>query len=167
MSTENIIRPSVTDSDVRSRFNGTISVDLYQLMCGKWLGGGIGRGVYVLGVDPSLVIKVETVGRSFQNVTEWEVWDDLVRADTDAMDWFAPCHYISPCGTILIQARTTPLAKSQAPKKVPAFFTDLKYQNFGMYDGRVVAHDYGFHKFVALGSKCKLQRAQWYDDDEE
>ena len=166
MSTNDIIRPHVTIGDVRGHFDSIVSVDLYQLMCGKWLGGGIGRGVYVLGVDPSLVIKIETVSRSFQNVTEWEVWNDLERGDYEAMDWFAPCHYISPCGTILIQARTTPLDKSQAAKRVPAFFTDLKYQNFGMYDGRVVAHDYGYHKFVELGLNSKMRRAQWYDDEE-
>lgn len=162
-----IIRPSVTHNTVRGQFEGVIPIDLFSLMCGKWLGGGISRGVYVLGTDPSLVIKIETANSSFQNAMEWEVWNVLERDDTDAMNWFAPCHYISPCGTILIQARTKPLDKSQAPKKVPVFFTDIKYQNFGMYDGRVVAHDYGFHKFVSLGSNCKLKCAQWYDDDEE
>ncbi len=167
MSTNNIIRPSVTNDIVRGHFNGIVSVDLFNLMCGKWLGGGVSRGVYVLSIDQSLVIKIETTSHSFQNVSEWEIWNYLEGYDTDTMNWFAPCHYISPCGTILIQARTTPLDKSQAPKKVPAFFTDTKYQNFGMYDGRVVAHDYGYHNFVRLGSSCKLKRAQWHDDDEE
>ena len=166
--TANIEGLPVTHDIVRGHFNGVVSVDMFNLMCGKWLGGGIGRGVYVLGIDPSLVIKVETTSSSFQNIMEWEVWNALELAEEeDAMAWFAPCHYISSCGTVLIQARTKPIDKSQAPEKLPSYFTDVKYQNFGWYDGRIVAHDYGYNKFVSLGSKCKLKRAQWYDDDEE
>ncbi len=163
----NIVAPFVTHNTVKGHFDGVISTDLFNFMCGKWLGGGIGRGVYVLGIDESVVIKVETANHSFQNIMEWEVWEALELDETDAMDWFAPCHYISPCGTILIQARTKPMDKSQAPKKLPSYFTDVKYQNFGWYDGRIVAHDYGYHNFVSLGSKCKLRRADWDDDDEE
>ena len=162
-----VIRTPVTSDNVRAHFTGIISVDLCNLMCGKWLGGGIGRGVYALGIDESLVIKIETASTSFQNIMEWETWTSLELDETDAMDWFAPCHFISPCGTILIQARTKPMDKSQAPKKLPAFFTDVKYQNFGWYEGRIVAHDYGYNKFVSLGSKCKLRRAAWDDDEEE
>lgn len=165
--TSNIVRPPVTHNGVRGHFDGNVSIDMFNLMCGKWLGGGISRGVYVLGIDPSLVIKIETVSGSFQNVMEWETWSSLELDDGPAMDWFAPCHYISSCGTILIQARTRPIDKSQAPKKMPSYFTDVKYQNFGWYDNRIVAHDYGYHKFVSLGSKCNLKRVTWYDDDEE
>ncbi len=167
VSTGDVVRPHITSDTVRGHFNGVISVDMFNLMCGKWLGGGISRGVYVLGIDPSLVIKVETASTSFQNAMEWEVWNSLEREETTAMDWFAPCHYISECGTILIQARTAPMHKSEAPKKLPAYFTDVKIQNFGWYDGRIVAHDYGYHKFVSLGSKCNLRRADWHDDNEE
>ncbi len=163
---DTIKRPFVTSDRVTSHFSGTIAEDFFGVMTGEWLGGGIGRGVYVLGTDPSLVIKIETASRSFQNIAEWEVWNDLDRLDSKAMKWFAPCHYISPCGIVLIQARTRPADKRRFPKKMPAYFTDLKYQNFGMLDGRLVAHDYGFHRFVKLGLTASMRIVEWYDDEE-
>ena len=158
--------PPVADSGVGSHFDGVVAIDFFRIMTGKWLGGGVGRGVYVLGTDPSLVVKIETRSRSFQNVAEWQVWDE-VRENDDAGKWFAPCHYISPCGVVMIQSRTKPLDKSRFPDKMPSFFTDLKYQNFGIFDGRVVAHDYGFHRFIYLGSTARMRVAEWRDDEEE
>ncbi len=164
---DTIRRPAITPDGVISHFNGPIAGDFFRAMTGKWLGGGIGRGVYVLGTDPSLVVKIETASYSFQNAAEWEIWCDLEHSDSKARKWFAPCHYVSPCGMVLIQSRTRPIDKSRFPKKMPGYFTDLKYQNFGEYDGRIVAHDYGFHRFVHLGSKAKLREAEWRDGEEE
>ena len=157
--------PSVTSDGVSNHFNGAIARDFFNVMAGKWLGGGIGRGVYVLGTDPSLVVKIETANHSFQNVSEWGVWEELEATDNKVLKWFAPCHYISPCGMILIQARTRPLDKSRFPDKMPSFFTDLKYQNFGMFDGRIVAHDYGYTRLVYLGSTARMRIANWQDDE--
>ncbi len=165
--TRSIIRCcSVQDSTVADHFSGVVAVDFFRTMVGKWLGGGIGRGVYVLGTDPSLAVKIETRSHSFQNISEWEVWNDLKNMNNDsAHKWFAPCHYISPCGAVLIQSRTKPLDKSRFPDKMPSFFTDLKYQNFGMLNGRIVAHDYGYNRFVHLGATARMRVANWCDDD--
>ena len=167
MSGITVNRPEVTHATVSNHFTGAIARDFFNVMAGKWLGGGIGRGVYVLGTDPSLVVKIETANHSFQNVSEWGVWEELEATDNKVLKWFAPCHYISPCGMILIQARTRPLDKSRFPDKMPSFFTDLKYQNFGMFDGRVGAHDYGYNRFIRLGATDRMRIANWRDDDEE
>ncbi len=167
MSTETFRRPSVTAAGVSNHFSGTIAQDFFGLMTGEWLGGGIGRGVYVLGTDPTMVVKIETASHSFQNVAEWDVWSEITRGGHKAKKWFAPCYYISPCGIILIQARTRPTDKSRFPKKMPAYFTDLKYQNFGMLDGHLVAHDYGYNRFVHLGLTASLREVTWRDDEEE
>ena len=166
MSGRTIRRASVTSDEVISQFTGTIARDFFELMSGKWLGGGVGRGVFVLGTDPSLVVKIETASHSFQNISEWGVWCDLENEDNPARKWFAPCHYISPCGIVLVQARTRPIEKSRFPEKMPSYFTDLKYQNFGLFEGRIVAHDYGFHRFVSLGATARMRVADWRDDEE-
>lgn len=165
--TNTVRGPYVTADRVTSHFIGTIAQDFFALMTGEWLGGGIGRGVYVLGTDPSLVVKIETASHSFQNVAEWEVWDAVSEAKPSVSKWFAPCHYISPCGIVLIQARTKPADKSLFPKRMPAYFTDLKYQNFGMLDGQLVAHDYGYNRFIHLGLTASLREVTWRDDAEE
>lgn len=166
MSGNTVRRPPATAEGVSGHFSGLISLDFFRVMTGKWLGGGIGRGVYVLGTDPSLVVKIETASYSFQNAMEWEVWCELEHSDNNASQWFAPCHYISPCGMVLIQSRTKPIDKSRFPQKMPSYFTDLKYQNFGEYDGRIVAHDYGFHRFIHLGATARMRNAAWRDDEE-
>lgn len=107
---------------------------------GAELGRGVGRAVYAYELDATKVVKVEDTAQSFQNVVEWEAW--RVVKDTHLAKWFAPCHHISPNGSILIQERTTPIVRF--PAKVPSFFTDLKLANFGKLPGRpFVSHDYG------------------------
>ena len=166
MSGNTVKRPQATAESVAGHFTGIISLDFFRVMTGKWLGGGIARGVYVLGTDPSLVVKIETASYSFQNAMEWEVWCDLQNTGNKVEKWFSPCHYISPCGIVLIQSRTKLIDKSRFPKKMPSFFTDLKYQNFGEYDGRIVAHDYGYNRFIHLGATTRMRSAAWRDDEE-
>ena len=167
MSGDTIRRPYVTAERVTTNFTNIIAQDFFGVMTGEWLGGGVGRGVYVLGTDPSMVVKIETAGHSFQNIAEWDVWTEIERGDNKARKWFAPCYYISPCGIVLIQARTRPADKSRLPKKMPAYFTDLHHRNFGMLDGRLVAHDYGYNRFIHLGLSASLREVTWRDDDEE
>lgn len=82
---DTIKRPSITRDGVENHFRGIVAKDFFLAMTGDWLGGGIGRGVYVLGTDPSLVVKIETASHSFQNVAEWEVWNQLEASDRKAM----------------------------------------------------------------------------------
>lgn len=121
--------------------------DFVELFCGEKLGEGVGREVYVYALDETKVIKVETTAHSFQNITEWQVWQEVQH--TQYAKWFAPCHWISPCGIVLIQSRTQPVKKP--PEKIPNFFTDLKAENYGRLKGRFVCHDYGLNLLVANG----------------
>lgn len=107
--------------------------------------------VFEYALNPDWVVKVSESSRDFQNVMEWETWRYAV--GRPAEKWLAPCHHISFSGSILIQSRTTPLKK--LPKRLPDFFTDLKAENFGLLDGRVVAHDYGLSRLLPDGLETR------------
>lgn len=128
-------------------FGGAIHRDLVGMVCGNRLGGGIARQVYAFLPNPKWVVKIEDGGGSFQNVMEWQIWERI--QDTKWAKWFAPCHFISPNGAVLIQSRTKPLAGK--PDKLPNFMTDLKEENFGRIGKQVVAHDYGYNLLMDRG----------------
>lgn len=135
--------------------------ELWKMLVSEWIGGGGFRNVYTAATDPTKVIKVEETAGSFSNVLEWEVWKAV--KDKPQGRWFAPCHFISPNGAVLIQARTEPAAKGEYPKLMPAFFTDFKRSNFGLYRGRLVAHDYGLTTLIDNGLVAGQQRVRWWD----
>lgn len=143
-------------------FSSAAQRDLWSLVCGKKLGRGIGRTVYEYKPDPSLAIKIEDRASSFQNIAELEVWNAV--AHTPWAKWFAPVVQISGAGTVLLMRRTSPLREKELPNRVPAFFTDLKRTNFGILDGRLVAHDYGTFPAVMLGAALngKTRKAAWW-----
>jgi hypothetical protein len=135
--------------------------EAFHLLTGELLGSGVARKVYACELFPDCVVKVEDGAGSYQNVLEWEIWKAV--KDTKFARWFAPCRYIGPSGIILIMERTQPAQREQFPDKVPAFLTDLKRQNFGMLNGRLVAHDYGLNLLLEHGMTSRLRRAQWWD----
>ena len=107
---------------------------MIEHLCGDFLGYGIARHVFVYGPDPTKVIKLEEPNGWHQNVLENEAWEQV--QFTKWAKWFAPVHYISNCGRLLIQSRTTPL--TSMPRQIPNFLTDLKPDNLGMIGRRVV-----------------------------
>lgn len=119
------------------------------------LGEQLGRGCFrtVFALDEERVAKVEADGDSFSNAHEWAVWREV--EGTKWEKWFAPCFSIDAFGVVLIQARTTPVSPAQWKrlKEVPNFMADLKAENFGMLNGRIVCHDYGNHAFFRRGLK--------------
>ena len=129
-------------------FGQSVQSEFNQLFIGEKLGEGCYREVFVYRMSPHWVIKYEFGEKSFSNVGEWEIWQE-VKNDKKLARWFAPCIDISFSGSILIQARTEPITK--LPKELPDFLADLKPENFGRLNGRIVAHDYGNH---ALFSKA-------------
>lgn len=129
--------------------------DFFNLMIGKHLGTGIARDVYECTIDKSIVIKVEQNARSFQNIREWENWH-IWGYSGAAKNWLAPCVNISPCGTILLQKRTTPIITP--PEYLPAFLTDRKLENFGIYEDRIVCHDYAS---IISSITNKKNKANW------
>lgn len=134
--------------------------DFMAAFCGERLGTGVARTVYVFRIQPRYVIKVEHGHHDWQNVHEWEVWQ---AAGPKTMQWLAPCVAISPGGTVLIQERVEPITKDRLPKAVPSFLADLKDDNWGWYDGRAVAVDYGRHRLFEGVEKSRLVKAHWYD----
>lgn len=146
-------------SVVDTYFNGRMAREFTDLMLGEYLGCGVGRMVHVFKPDPKYVIKFETAIESFQNVREWDLWRELEHYPK-LRQWLAPIKSISPGGDILIQARTTPMKREELPAKVPAFATDLKIQNWGLFEGRPVMHDYGFIRMQALSGRP--QKAKWW-----
>ena len=92
---------------------------IIDIIRGEKLGSGSSRMVYDFLPDENLVIKLES-DYSFQNIIEWELWDRI--KFTKHSEWFAPCHYISSNGKVLIQSKTLPVRLEELPKKIPVFF---------------------------------------------
>jgi hypothetical protein len=117
--------------------------DAFNLLCGKKIGEGIHRNVFECRVRPDLVVKVETdEWRYFANVLEMKFWSDHQHYAKVA-DWLAPCEFMSPDGRVLLQKRVLPLRDGDAlPPKLPSFLSDVKRDNFGLLEGRIVCMDY-------------------------
>ena len=140
----------------------TFAVDLAKLILGDKLGEGMSREVYEFAFDKKFVVKVEQ--SKFQNVREWELWNEL--KENKLAKHFAPCVDISPCGIYLIQRRTEPIPKSEYPEKIPHFFTDEKFSNFGVIveNGKksFVCHDYGSF-ILTNGFRNGMKKAVWWE----
>lgn len=136
-----------------------VAHDLFLMLTGgRVLGSGMSRTVYDWELADNAVVRFEEEGHH-QNVIEWETWQRV--RDTDMAKWFAPCLEISPCGRVLVQAMAKDL-KGDLPKKVPAFFTDLKRDNWGKYKGRRVCRDYGIHLMLEKGMSGRMRKADWW-----
>lgn len=137
-----------------------VSNDALKMLIGEHLGNGQFRRVHVLLQDQSKVLKIETGSGSFENVAEWDVWNNVKKSKW--AKWFAPVYDISPWGSCLIQARCQPL--KTRPSRVPDFFCDLKDINWGILNGRVVCFDYGHHKFFDNGiRRARLVKPDFRD----
>lgn len=135
--------------------------ELFEFTCGELLGYGIHRAVFVYNPDPTCVIKYQYVP-SFQNVREWDLWNDLEHND-EIRKWLAPCVRISENGIWLVQKRTKLVPKGyKMPERVPRFMTDIKQANFGIYKGRLVSHDYANHLCVNYAISKAMKKAEWF-----
>lgn len=140
--------------------NHAVLRDVFQLLTGDKLGNGIARTVYECLLNHEWVVKVEEASRSFQNVIEWETWNSV--RGTELEKWFAPCLHISPSGTVLVMARTTQVPEKKYPKLMPVFLTDFKRDNYGLYRGRVVCHDYGTNLLMEHGKSQRMRKPDWW-----
>lgn len=119
-----------------------VQLDLNDLFIGDYISRGEYRSVYACGLDPSLVVKIEPRDtKRFCNQIEWGTWKEAEAGYPEIAKWLAPCKSISAQGSVLLQARTKPIKK--LPKELPDIFADVKLENFGLYKGRIVCHDYG------------------------
>lgn len=150
---------TITHQNIYGSFSNTINREFFSMMMGGVLGAGEFRIVYEHMHRDDLVLKWEPNSQSFQNIAEWEFWQDYKDEKTVAR-WLAPCEFISPCGVILAQKKTTEPERSHYPKTMPEFLCDLKRRNFGLLNGKLVAHDYGMH-IVKVPTKRK--KVTWWD----
>jgi hypothetical protein len=138
--------------------------ELFDFMLGQRLDYGAFREVFVLKHDPSLVIKVATEKQGqIENMVDYKMWQLLDM--TPSAKWFAPIIDISDNGKYLIQKRIEPLPKSQYPEKIPSFFTDTKYVNFGWLEGvGFVCCDLGSIN-ITKGLPTQLIKASWWKEE--
>lgn len=141
---------------------GALIRDLLNHCFGDCLASGRDRVVYEWLPDPKLVAKIELRSRSFQNVIEAETWDRI--KETKWARWFAPVASISPAGTMLLMRRTSAATRDDFPKKIPAFFTDTKLENWGRLNGQLVCHDYGIHLLMERGMTNDMRCAKWWSE---
>ncbi|WP_338678918.1 hypothetical protein OPV09_17455 [Janthinobacterium sp. TB1-E2] len=134
--------------------------DLINLICGRKLGEGTFRTVFECALDKTRVVKHDS-GSNFSNINEWQLSNEL--AATSLASWIAPVYWLSPRGLWLIQAKTTPITLDQLPEKIPAIFADTKVENWGLFEGRPVCHDYGNHRAFVLAGKAgmRMRAANW------
>lgn len=138
----------------------TITRDFFAAMAGDQIGEGECRLVHVARLDPTKVIKFEIRGKRFQNAVEWNIWDTFGHNPIIAR-WLAKPTFIAACGTVLVMERTHPIPPNfKLPTKIPAFLADIKRDNFGILDGRLVCHDYGTGFRFEVNGK-KLRKVTW------
>lgn len=145
--------------DKDEHFHSVVAKDVAALVLGDCLGYGETRAIYEHALDKSLVVKVENGATNFCNISEWQIWQAV--KDTEFAKWFAPVVSIGPAGSVLTMRKCEPARREELPDKVPAFFTDLKPENFGRLDGRIVCLDYGYHRFFEFGMTKRLRKADW------
>ena len=133
--------------------------DAFNMLCGKEIGNGIHRTVFECKIRPDLVVKVENeCYREFANVLEMRFWNDQQHYKKIA-DWLAPCEFLSPDGRILLQKRADPLSENEKlPFLMPSWMTDIKRDNFGRIDGKLVCIDYAY---TLSNPNIKLKKANW------
>lgn len=141
---------------------GISARELADLFLGEQIGHGIHRTVYEYNLDKSLVVK-HASGNGFGNQIEWEIWE-AVKDCPEIAKWFAPCVSISPCGLWLVQKRVEFPDHKEYPDRMPAYFTDFKYRNYGKIGKQFVACDYGQLAVFALNGMTKrMQKPHWFE----
>lgn len=143
---------------------GMLFSGLFDCVAGPFIGEGCQRRVYEtneLFATP-MVIKIAREDGKYQNMAEYETW--ITAKDSKNAKWLAPVHYVADNGSVLIMARTSPVSETdRMPRRVPSFLTDLKRDNWGWLDGRLVCHDYGINNSVDLGVVQPMKAALWHD----
>lgn len=137
-----------------------VSRELLEFLCGRRLGFGMSREVFIWRPDPKYVLKIELRGHTFQNVAEVEAWQTVEHCP-DHAKWFAPIKAISACGRFMLQRRAEPVSAIALPAEMPAYFTDFKQDNFGRIGKQFVAVDYGRNLLSTVGLTKRMKRAEW------
>jgi len=141
---------------------GSVAYDLTTSICGEYIDSGVYRTVFEYNLDPNYVVKIEPLNTNC-NMIEYMIWDEVKGLTGElawVKKWFAPCGWISPNGRIMTMRKTKELDKDR-PEKVPKFFWDVKWDNFGWIGKNYVCHDYGqFYNMIHYPKG--LIKANWY-----
>lgn len=143
-------------------FTSEVHDALSGLVFGEEIGRGAFRIVYDYPLDDSLVIKGAFCHRGIaSNFKEKAIWEEVSMRE-DIAKWLAPVMGMSHNGRYLIMKKARMSEDtSEFPKKVPHFFTDLKYQNYGFIGKQLVCVDYG--SFVATnGMTQRMVNGDWW-----
>lgn len=145
-----------------SEYQMTTYREGFNVLLGDKIGSGQFRDVFECRFRSDMVVKVERDNgayRTFHNVLEATFWNDCMETEK-IKPWLAPVYHLSPDGYLLVQARCEPVRKEDLPKKLPAFLTDLKPSNFGIFDGRLVCVDYAL---TIKDIDTKPRKVKWND----
>ena len=137
--------------------------ELEQMVCGHRIGSGIHRTVYVYAPDTTCVIKVaRDEDGCGANILEHKLWNELHEWN-EGEKWFAPVIESSRAGKYLIMKRAEMGRDGDYPKKIPHFFTDLKYDNFGFIGKQLVCIDYSSAVILTENWSAKrMKKAGWW-----
>lgn len=156
------------DTIVRSNYKNTVTDDLLELFVGPVISYGTYRDVYTFRPSPTeYVIKIQRNSGSlrFDNVIEWDIWNEF--KDHKFGKYLAPIETISENGHVLIMRKTKPLLKSLDKYKLPTLLSDLKEENFGLYNDKIVCHDYANHALYDVAGKAMKIESVEKDRNEE
>lgn len=153
MNREEAIHEIITDNIVNREF--------MNFFLGDYLGCGTSRYVFENRRDKKTVIKID-YGNTSANTLEFQTWNRVEKVKSLAK-WFAPIKDCSRCGSIIIQAKcdTQKLECYEYPKQIPEIFSDTKYNNFGMLNGKFVCFDYAGHLMFEKGMSLKMKTVKW------
>jgi hypothetical protein len=143
-----------------SRINHAI----LEFFLGDHLGSGVSRAVFEYNLDPKFVVKIEKPDARGDNWAEWRVWEIVM--STEHKKWFAECTWISNCGRIMLQRKTTPLTSKTRPGQIPIYLFDVKQSNFGTIGKQVVCHDYTscISSFATHGLSSRMKKFKCHDE---
>ena len=148
--------------------NCQISLELFNALCGDYIGEGLHRIVYDCRLKPGYVVKIEKSRETLQNFREFFLWESIMY-QPEVKKWFADCYEITTGGGVLIQKKVAKITDKNShliPDKIPAYLTDMKEANYGFIGKQFVCCDYAFSADIALSAIAsttkKMVKFKWY-----
>ena len=137
-----------------------VMLEFTRFFLGDYLGKGVSRYVFDFKFNKNFVVKIDISNWNANNA-EYNIWE-FVQHYPNLARWFAPVDKMSRCGRVLLQRKCkTDLKKELYPKKIPTFIGDVKYDNFGMLNGKIVCLDYSLVDILQLNTKIQYKKAEY------
>ena len=110
------------------------------------------RIIYPYSETEVMKIAHTTIKQNFIECCLWEMYHD----DPLGRKWLAPVTGYTQDFRAIIMRKTEPITDAEMPEKVPTFLDDVKSQNWGRMDDKIVCHDYG-----SLNFQLKTRLRKW------